>query len=900
MSLESGTPLGPYVIETSLGAGGMGEVYRARDTRLDRTVAIKVLTGARASDAESRQRFEHEARAVAALNDAHICTIHDVGRHGDLDYLVFEYLEGETLADRIKRTPALAIDEDLSIAIQIADALDHAHRAGIVHRDLKPGNVMLVRRAGPAGVPDVKLLDFGLASRTAGTRPSEPAGLTDTMGASMVATRPATAPVVSGFSGTVPYMAPEQLNGQPGDHRSDIFAFGCVLYEMLGGRKAFDGNTAVTVIAAIMSSEPPPIAALQSANPLLDHVLRRCLEKDPERRWQSIGDVAGELRWIADHPAQPSAVVPHRRSSRLPWVLAIVALGIAVAALIPAVRQRASVTAIDSPALRFDVSTPPSDDPSVALSPDGTLLAFVANRDHVPMLWVRTLNALENRAIAGTEGASFPFWSPDGREVAFFAGDKLKRVDLAGGTPRDVVGAPNARGGTWNSDGVMLFAAGVSGPIMRVSARGGAAESVTQVNGAAGVAHRLPQFLPDGKRFVFTSTLGTADTNGVYLGSLDKSEPVRLLPGDTGGRFAAPDKLLTIRQGALQVYQFDATAAKASGEPVMVAQGFAGASATGGIATSTTGVLAYRSGTLQRRQLAWVSRQGSVVRVIGEPEADFISSPELSADEQSVVVFTQRTGDNDVWVIDLARNVPRRITVGPPTSAHPLWDPDGQHVAFISRRFGTLAPARQAIVNGQPEPLFNKGETGQPLSWTRDRHFILLRRANEKTGLDLVAVSTAAESREIVVAQSAGDETEGQFSPDGKWVAFVSNEGARPDVFVQSFPEGQSRIQVSTGGGTQVRWSADGKEIFYIAPDGKMMATPVSLSPGTASAKLPVALFQTHLATGTNVLGMKPQYAVSRTGQFLLNNAIETASAPIVVSVNWMKALQIPAKPPSP
>ena len=368
MSLASGTPLGPYIIETSLGAGGMGEVYRARDTRLDRTVAIKVLTGARASDAESRQRFEHEARAVAALNDAHICTIHDVGRHGDLDYLVFEYLEGETLADRIMRTPALAIDEVLSMAIQIADALDHAHRAGIVHRDLKPGNVMLVRRPGPAGYPDVKLLDFGLASRTAGTRPSEPAGLTDTMGASMVATRPATAPVVSGFSGTVPYMAPEQLNGEPGDHRSDIFAFGCVLYEMLGGRKAFDGHTAVTVIAAIMSSEPPPIAALQSANPLLDHVLRRCLEKDPERRWQSIGDVAGELRWIADHPAPPPAVVSHRQASRLPWVLAIVALGIAVAALIPAVRQRRGVSAIDSPSLRFEVSTPPSDDPSVALS----------------------------------------------------------------------------------------------------------------------------------------------------------------------------------------------------------------------------------------------------------------------------------------------------------------------------------------------------------------------------------------------------------------------------------------------------------------------------------------------------------------------------------------------------
>jgi tRNA A-37 threonylcarbamoyl transferase component Bud32 len=560
MPFDAGTRLGPYEIMAPLGAGGMGEVYRARDTRLDRTVAIKVLTGALAADSESRQRFEQEARAIAALNDPHICTLHDVGHQGELDYLVLEYLEGETLADRLRRSPGLPIDEALKIAIQIGDALDRAHRAGIVHRDLKPGNVMLVRRGGPSSSPDVKLLDFGLAARTAVARPQALDESLATMAPSMAATRPTTTTSASGF-GTLQYMAPEQLDGDAGDHRADIFAFGCVLYEMIAGRKAFEGASAVTVIAAIMSSEPPPIAALHTAHPLLDHVLRRCLEKDRERRWQSLGDVTGELRWTVDHPiAAPIAAAlqarPNRvgRVARVAMTLALVLATAAVAAGVRALRRLGAAPA--HPTLRFEVSIPPTDDPSLALSPDGTQIAFVANQDRVPVLWVRSLDAIENRALPGTDGARFPFWSPDGRALGFFADDKLKRIDVAGGMPLVVADAPNARGGTWNTDGVILFAPGVAAPIVRVSARGGSAERVTQVHPGS-PAHRLPQFLPDGKRFLFSSALGTADTNGVYLGSLDKTPPVRLLPGDSG-RFAAPDKLLTIRQGALQAYNFNA------------------------------------------------------------------------------------------------------------------------------------------------------------------------------------------------------------------------------------------------------------------------------------------------------------------------------------------------------
>jgi serine/threonine protein kinase/Tol biopolymer transport system component len=894
MSFESGARLGPYEIVAPIGAGGMGEVYRARDTRLDRTVAVKVLAGALAADSESRRRFEEEARAIAALNDPHICTIHDVGRLGDLDYLVLEFLEGETVADRI-RAGALPLDEALTIAIQIADALDHAHRAGIAHRDLKPGNVMLVRRAGAAG-PDVKLLDFGLASRTAVTRPRAlDASLTATMSPTMIATRPPSATVSSGVSGTLHYMSPEQLDGAAGDHRADIFAFGCVLYEMLAGRKPFQGQTAVTVVAAIMSTEPAAIDALRSAHPLLDHVMRRCLEKDRERRWQSMGDVASQLRWIAGQPQAPVASALTVRSMPWPVKLAIVfsTLIVGTLVLLAGIRfLRAPGAVAELPTLRLEVNTPPSDDPTMALTADGSRIAFVANQNRVPMLWVRSLDAVENRVLPGTEGASFPFWAPDGRNLGFFADGKLKRIDIDGGRPLIVADALAGRGGTWNRDGVILFSPGVSDPIMRVSIGGGPAEALTERDAhGTGRDHRWPQFLPDGKRFLFSTTLGAAETRGIYIGSLDKTPYVRVLPGDGAGRFAPPDRLLTTVQGALQVYTFDPVSGAVNGPPVVIAQGFAGG--IGAMAASDTGILAYRTGSAQRRQLVWVDRKGTVLRAIGEPETGNNGSPELSADEQSVVVFSGRSGDNDVWVIELARGLARRITDGPPADAHPVWDPDGQHVVFNTNRFpGRGTQVRASLSGGPLEPLFSNGDiTGTVVSWTRDRQYVLLRRENPKTNTDLIAVSTR-DQQEVGVAQSPYEEIEGQFSPDGQWVAFVSTDSGRPEVFVQSFPDGRSRTQVSTAGGTQVRWSADGRETFYVAPDGHLMAVGLTLSGASPDVRLPVALFQTYLATGTNVIGNKPQYAVSRDGRFLLNTAVESPSAPIVVSINWMKQLK--------
>jgi serine/threonine protein kinase len=905
MPFESGARLGPYEIVSPLGEGGMGAVYRARDTRLERTVAIKVLTRALAADPEFRTRLEAEARAIAALNDPHICTIHDVGREGELDYLVLEYLEGETLLDRIRRTGPMSVPDAVAIAVQIGEGLQRAHRTGIVHRDLKPGNVMLIARGG-ATVPHVKLLDFGLAARTATTKPPAiDASLEATVAPTMVATRPppATSPATAtgvGLSGTLQYLAPEQIDGQAGDQRADIFAFGCVLYEMLAGQKAFQGNSAMTVIAAIMSSEPAPIVGLAASHPAVDHVLRRCLEKDPERRWQDIGDVTRELQWAASQPVIASAApaAPVRKWGPGHWFAAGLAAVFALVVVLPLALlgglKLIGADRDDAPtqALQLEVTTPSTDDISGAVSPDGMRIAFVAIKDHVPMLWVRQLDKSESDALPGTQGASFPFWSPDNKSLGFFADNKLKRIDVAGGTPTVITDAPTARGGAWGPDGTILFAPGVSAPIKRVPARGGPVEPVTDIGADIGPSHRRPNFLPDGKHFLFNSSLGGPATNGIYIGSLDKSKPVRISTDEDAGFFAPPNILLTIHQNNLQASRFDAGSGKILGDPVTVAQGVNSAGVYG---ASANGVLAYRTGTAQVRQLVWVDRQGKVLQDVSGPRSGSIAAPELSADEKSVSLFLHPGAgeDNDVWVFELARFLGHPITTGPPADAHAMWDPDGTAVIFNSARSGDRGPTRFPVAGGPPQILAPKEFAGgTALSITRDRRFLLIRSdTNGSTGVDLKAVSLP-DQQVITVTDFTGDETEGQFSPDGKWVAYVASVSGRAEVYVQPFPDATAgRTQVSTTGGTQVRWSAEGREIYYVAPDGRLMAVSVTAG-APPQLKLPVALFQTHLANGNNVIGNKAQYAVSRDGRFLLNTVVEAPSAPIVVMVNWVSRLQ--------
>ena len=691
------------------------------------------------------------------------------------------------------------------------------------------------------------------------------------------------------MSGTLQYISPEQLNGAEGDERADIFAFGCVLYEMLAGHRAFEGTTALMVLAAIASAEPRPIEHIADAHPQLDHVLRRCLEKDRERRWQSIRDAIGELEWIADRLDAVPAAAPSPVRSRALWRFALpAALMLAAAAALGMWARGTAPPPVDLPAMTFTVATAPTGDSSVAVSPDGRHVAFVADRDGVPMLWVRPLAEMESRILPGTTGATQPFWSPDGRTVAFFAENKLKRIDLGGDRPVVIADAPNARGGTWSRDGTILFAPGVSASIVRVASRGGQTEPVTRASAETGPSHRWPQFLPDGRRFLYSSALGTAAMNGLYLASLDGAAPVRLLPDEGGGRFVAPGHLLTLRQGALQAYPFDERAGRVGGEPTVVATGLPPAAA-GVFSTSDTGVLAYRAGAAQLRQLTWVDRQGRVVDTLGAPDSDAAAAPELSPDGRSVAVFRQRGGDNDVWVIEIARKLERRLTTAPPAHSHPLWDPDAKHVVY-SRLAGSGGPIRQPLSGGAPAPLFAKAVEGQAISWTRDRRYVLLRRERAGAG-DLVALGTDPRPSEVVVAASPHDEIEGQFSPDGRWVAFVSNESGHPEVFVQSFPAGEARTQVSTKGGAQVRWADDGREIFYVAPDNTLMAVPFDGSAAVPSLSLPVPLFKVHLATGRNVLGRKPQYAVARDGRFLLNTAVESTASPVVIAVNWTKKL---------
>jgi serine/threonine protein kinase/Tol biopolymer transport system component len=898
LALEPGTRLGAYQIVGSLGAGGMGEVYKARDTRLDRVVAIKVVTATHANDPDSRQRFEQEARTIAALNHPHICTIHDVGRSGETDYLVMEFLEGETLADRIKRG-GITLAEALALAIQIGEALTAAHRVGIVHRDLKPGNVMLLR--GPQGATVAKLLDFGLAAPTQRDPMDLQQSLAATIAQSMVATRPPSATPALGFSGTLQYMAPEQMDGKAADHRADVFAFGCVLYELLAGRKAFEGATAMVVVAAIMSTEPKPIEALRSAPPLVEHVLRRCLEKDPERRWQSMADVTSQLRWIAEQPltvVTASAPPPRARPPAI-MMIPVVAGTLVIAALVlmAGANKLRQPDRLEAAPMQFEVTTPPTDLPHMALSPDGKTLVFVANEDRRPMLWLRSLDRVDVRKLPGTEGGQGPFWSPDGRSIGFFAADKLKRIDVRSGATLDLAPIQNGRGADWGPDGTILFAPGVDSPIMRVSSGGGQVTAVTKPEGRTG--HRSPQFLDDGKRFIFFVGLGTDDVNGTYIGSLDGAAPVRVLGTQSVARYAPFGHLLAVQQGALVAWEFGSTSGTISGEPEVLARGLGeDTTGDGAFAVSRAGVLAYRFGGRQRRQLQWVDRQGKPLGVVGDATTDSLGSPELSPDERSVTLFLNGPGGNDIGVIDLARGLRRYVTNTPPADAHPIWDPDGRHVVYVSARLGGNGPVRQAV-DGTTEAtaLFPNDKPGAglaairggALSWTRDRQLVLLRRVGQ--GPDLVAVSIDG-SRTIPIAQSAAAETEGQFSPDATWVAYVSNDSGRPEVYVQAFPQSTGRVQVSTSGGTQVRWSPDGREIFYIAPDGKLMAVAMRPSAGTPDVDAPTPLFQTFLATGGNVVGNKAQYAVARDGRFLLNAAVETPSSPIIVSTNWAAGLK--------
>ncbi|MDA2930745.1 protein kinase [Acidobacteria bacterium AH-259-O06] len=886
MSLASGTRLGPYEIITLLGAGGMGEVYRARDTRLDRTVAIKVLPSHLSDNPGLRQRFEREARTISRLNHPHICTLYDIGHHQGIDFLVMEYLEGKTLADRLAKG-ALPIDQALRYAVEIADALDKAHRQGVVHRDLKPGNIMLTETGA-------KLLDFGLAK----LRPPPAAAAS----LSALPTEEASLTAEGTILGTFQYMAPEQLEGKEADARTDIFAFGALLYEMATGRKAFEGKSQASLIAAILERHPPPISTLQPLTPpALDHAVRRCLAKEPDERWQSANDLTGELKWIVEAGSQaglPAPVLARRRSrQRLGWIAAGALCLPLIATLSLSVIHLREVPQEAHP-MRFFVSPP--EQVTLArfpvISPDGKHLVFeTRSADSPNLLWVRSLDSLTARSLPGTEGALYPFWSPDSRFIGFFSRGKLKKVPLSGGPPQTLCDAPAGRGGSWNRDGTIVFNPHWADPLQYVSAAGGEAKPLTELDESRGeTAHRWPGFLPDGRHFFYLALSSQPENRGIYLASLDSKETKRLLSATLNAAYAEPGYLLFMRESTLMAQPFDKQGLELTGEAFPLAQNVDRTEHTyttaASFSVSENGVLTYRSGSsLSRNQLVWFDREGKRLGPVGEP-ADY-SNHALSPDGKRVAVGLRdpETQTRDIWLFDLARATSSRLTFDPADDLNPVWSPDGTRIAFTSDRKGPRdIYQKMASGTGQDELVLESGEQKSLTDWSADGRFLLYNAPNPQTRGDVWMLPLSEEGKPTPFLQQSFDQREAQFSPDGRWVTYYSNESGTRQVYVQPFPATGGKWQISTQGGVEPRWRRDGKELFYIA-GSNLMAVEVNTRGSSLEAGIPKVLFEASFAG----LGTRNSYVVSADGRrFLIITPVEqAASSPITVVLNWTTEL---------
>jgi eukaryotic-like serine/threonine-protein kinase len=894
LALTLGARFGPYEILAALGAGGMGEVYRARDTRLNREVALKVLPDAFANDPERLARFQREAQVLASLNHPNIAHIHGLEESGGVRALVMELVEGEDLAQRIAHGP-IPLDEALPMAKQIAEALEAAHERGIIHRDLKPANIKL----RPEGT--VKVLDFGLA------KAMEPLGTVSNVSQWPTLTTPAMTEAGI-ILGTAAYMSPEQARGRPADKRADVWGFGVVLYEMLTGRQAFEGETISDVLAKVIEREPDWAVLPASTPPGLRQLLRRCARKDPKTRLQAMGDARVQIEELISGATEETATAVATqpriwRRARFAWTVAALSLPITAALAIPATLYLRRVVPERLPA-RFEIPTPPTSDPvSFALSADGRQLAFVATAEGVPRLWVRPLDQVTAQPLAGTEGASYPFWAPDGRAIGFFADGKLKRIDLGSGVPQVLADAPSGRGGTWNRDGVVVFAptAIIGGlhPLMRVMSTGGTPVAATRHAPGQG-SHRWPQFLPDGRHFLFFMAYGRPETQGIYVGTLDGGEATRVLSAETAAVYAPPGALLWVRQGVLVAHRFDPANGVVTGEAIPIAQAVGSDEGVlRGAFAVATGVLAHRAGGGERRQLVWVDRAGIARGTVGPADEGGLSNPELSPDGRRVAVNRTMQGNTDVWLIEVGRGVASRFTFAASNDGFPLWSPDGRRLVFGSEPKGVYDLVEKPLSGGGDEqPLLVTAEPKNPLAWSPDGRLLLYATQHPKTGTDLWALPLAGERKPFPVVQTPFEEVTGQFSPDGRWVAYQSNESGPMQIYVRPFPGPGGQWQLSTTGGKQPRWRPDGKELFYVAPDARLMAVPIAAGADnqTLEAGAPVPLFSTRLASGANVPGgvmSRPQYAVASDGRFLMNVAVEGAIAPpITVVLNWDAALK--------
>ena len=904
MALTSGTKLGTYEVRALIGAGGMGEVYEAHDTKLDRDVAIKVLPEQFARDSERLARFQREAKLLAALNHPNIAAIYGLEQSGSTHYLVMELVPGETLRERVAGERPVPVEEALNIAKQIAEALEAAHGSekGIIHRDLKPANVKVT----PEG--RVKVLDFGLAKAFAVEQSTEDIGNSPTLSA---------APTMRGvIMGTAAYMSPEQARGKAVTKATDICAFGAVLYELLTGKQAFQGEDVGDILATVVKMEPDWSLLPEATPPSIRTLLRRCLRKDRRQRLQDAASLRIEIEDALAAPATTllTGAGPLPKPARLQklW-LAFAAIFLLTTFGLASVLIYEYRSPSESAAVRFVIPAPDKTTFEVAsgtglvsaaagsISPNGRRLAFTA-RDEAGkvMLWVRAMDTLVAQPLPGTDGASGPFWSPDSRSVAFSAQGKLKKIDVEGGPPQTLCDAPAVRGGSWNRDGVIVFAPNANGPLSRVSSAGGAAVAVTKLMPQQ-AGHRFPSFLPDGKHFFYMAP-GTTENNGVFIGSLDSLDGQRLLAADSPAVYALPGYVLFIRQGTLLAQQFDAKNLQLSGEPVPIAEQVAFDGPGLGFSVSENGALAYRTGAGTRNlQLTWVDRSGKLIESVGVPGA--YQGPDLSPDGKRIAVHRHEGAGGDVWLVESAGGKTSRLTFdASQENSSPIWSPDGSRIVFGSRRNGKWG-LYQKLSNGtgNDELLVESELVIMPMSWSADGRFIVYQVTDPKSVADAWALPLTGDRKPFPILQTPFTEAHPQISPDGKWIAYRSDETGRGEIYIQSFPPGAGKWQISSNGGTFARWRRDGKELFYMeaASFGKIVSVGINATGATLESSVPRPLFESgYVNSGFGHTGPWTTYAVSADGQrFLIprpesNLTGELANTPITVVLNWAAGLQ--------